>query len=496
MSNNEDLAAAESADDSPMVPNSASTATSVSIMDKVKSYVDQKNRDMMAEIRQLFTQSISSQSSQPGRRQGVEVRAEMVTPDRGNDGQSQVSTVFSASTSQVRDDGTVARPTSPTVSLFAGRDYDQEENNDNHSMISESRDSSVDLGAKSKAGLDSDQADNDWKKLLETVSKELGCPVITNSGTEENKSYLIGGSKPEKKSMVELPLEGVCKDSFDKLAANGSSRIPMFRAQTERQFRASEEDYKRYLRAPKLDKAAELRIRSDSHNANGKNMYGNVDRRNDAEFYEIDKTARVGMTVTNHLALLLAYLGKRVQGMEESDESESLQAVLGHAVNAAVASFDQLSRVACRAVAARRKIAVSNMRLPDLKLKDDLMKLPLHGEDLFGGKFAELTRDHAQILQDMKTTFEKESAFNKGTKRQTPKGFENPGPRKKQASAASDAPSTATPKSMGNSAANNSKITDSWNKNGKQTKNQPTFSGFRNKTKFFDRSKNSTGGRF
>ena len=168
MSNNEDLAAAESADDSPMVPNSASTAASVSIMDEVKSYVDQKNRDMMAEIRQLFTQSISSQSSQPGRRQGVEVRAEMVTPDRGNDGQSQVPTVFSASTSQVRDEGTVARPTSPTVSLFAGRDYDQEENNDNHSLISESRDSSVDLGAKSKAGLDSDQADNDWKKLLET----------------------------------------------------------------------------------------------------------------------------------------------------------------------------------------------------------------------------------------------------------------------------------------------------------------------------------------
>ena len=77
----------------------------------------------------------------------------------------------------------------------------------------------------------------------------------------------------------------MCKDSFDKLAANGSSRIPLFRAQTECQFRASEEDYKRYLRAPKLNKAAELRIRSDSHNANGKNMYGNVDRRNDAEFY-------------------------------------------------------------------------------------------------------------------------------------------------------------------------------------------------------------------
>ena len=80
MSNNEELAAAEAADDSPIVPNSASTAASVSIMDEVKSYVDQKNRDMMAKIRQLFTQSVSSQSSQPGRRQGVEVRAEMVTP--------------------------------------------------------------------------------------------------------------------------------------------------------------------------------------------------------------------------------------------------------------------------------------------------------------------------------------------------------------------------------------------------------------------------------
>ena len=109
------------------------------------------------------------------------------------------------------DEGTVARPTSPTVSLFAGRDYDQEENNDNHSVIWQSLVIVVLIwGPKGKAGLDSDQADNDWKKLLETVSKDLGCPVITNSGTEENKSYLIGGSKPEKKSMVELPLEGVC----------------------------------------------------------------------------------------------------------------------------------------------------------------------------------------------------------------------------------------------------------------------------------------------
>ena len=162
MSNNEELAAAESADDSPTVPNSASTAALVSIMDEVKSYVDPKNRDMIAEIRHLFTQSVSSQSSQPGRRQGVEVRAEMVTPDRENDSQSQVPTVFSASTSQVRDEGTFARP---TVSLFAGTDYDQEENNDNHRVISESCDSvSVDLGAKGKTGLDSDQADNDWKK--------------------------------------------------------------------------------------------------------------------------------------------------------------------------------------------------------------------------------------------------------------------------------------------------------------------------------------------
>ena len=37
-------------------------------------------------------------------------------------------------------------------------------------------------------------------------------------------------------------------------------------------------------------------------------MYGNVDRCNDAELYVIDKTARVGMTITNHLALLLPYL--------------------------------------------------------------------------------------------------------------------------------------------------------------------------------------------
>ena len=488
MENNDDLPAAGAADDVSGVPNSAPPL----LMDEVKDYVDRKNESMLAQIRDLFAQNLRAQSSQAGSGQGFEDGVEMASSARGNASQSN-TLVHSASASQARDE-VHARPVSPTVSIFAGKDYDE----DTRSVISHTSRGSVELETTStdNSGTCSD-VNNDWKVLLETVSKELGCPVASAVHHEENKSYLQSGTKPEKKSMVELPLEGVCKDSFDKLAANGTSRIPMFKAQTEHDFRASEDDYKRYLRAPKLDKAAELRIRSDSHNTNGKFMYGNIDRRNDAEFYEIDKTARVGMTVTNHLSLLLAFLDRKLRSIEGMDES--LLAIVGHAVNASVAGFDQHSRVACRAVVARRKIAISNMRLPDLKLKEDLLKLPLHGEDMFGGKFAELTRDHAQILQDMKATCDKESSFSKGTKRQAPKGFDNPGPRKfKQATASSDAPSTATPKNMGHSAAYNPnpKNTNSWNRNGKQNRNQPTSFGFRNKGKFFDRSKNSTGGRF
>ena len=44
--------------------------------------------------------------------------------------------------------------------------------------------------------------------------------------------------------------------------------------------------------------------------------------------------------------------------MEEVDSS--LSAIFSHAINAAMAGFDQLSRVACRAIVARRRIAIRN----------------------------------------------------------------------------------------------------------------------------------------
>jgi len=244
-----------------------------------------------------------------------------------------------------------------------------------------------------------------------------------------------------------------------------------------------------------MDKAAELRIRLDSkNNATGKSTFGNVDKRNDAEFYEIDKMARVGLSVNSHLTLLLAYLDKRLCSAEVDD---SVSAILHQAVNAAVAGFDQLARISCRAVVARRRIALSNVRLPDMKWKEDLMKIPLHGEDLFGGKFSEKTRAHAQILEDMKTTGEKEASWVKGGKRPASnmtKGFEPS--RKKQATGSNHStPAFTAAKSFATPSSKPASETWASRNSGGQSKPQSTF--FRGRGgKFFQKSKNPAGGRF
>ncbi len=97
------------------------------------------------------------------------------------------------------------------------------------------------------------------------------------------------------------------------------------------------------------------------------------------------------------------------------------------------------------------------------------MKLPLHWEDLFTGKFAEQTKNHAQILQDLKTTARKEAPFNKGQKPQAPKGNEQPRKR----------PSTFTGASTSYSAAYTpDKTNESAQGKGPRSKNQSNSGSF------------------
>lgn len=486
--------------------NSATSAAKDSIMNEVRELVDSRNKEIFGQLALLKDILLKkNDSTSESCRLDKEVnKSGMTANDVGESSQSQgysnSGNVYDGSGPSQAWVGS----RSPSMSIHAGADFDDEESDTPVRTFSVGKDEEVhprSLAEGSCSGSvsgDSEELDqaqgnsaDQWNIVLESVAQELGCPTDTVQAQDLNKSYLTGGAKPVVKKRVQLPLEGLCKDAFDKLAANGMSRIPLYKSQTEQDFRVREDDYVRFLRAPKLDKATELRVRSDSQTlAKSQVVYPNpIDRRNDVEFYEIDKTARVGLATTSHLALLLASLQKRL-GSEVQDDS--LLALLGYAINATMCSFDQLARVSCRSVIARRRIALNNMRLPDLKLKEDLMKIPLHGEDLFGGKFSEKTRDHAQILQDMKATCDKEGSFGKGLKRPGPRSGEGPKKRFQAATSSKPAAVPTGPKPSQERPGN-----PSWSNRGQQGGRQQSQGGnaqsFRKKGKFYGKFKSPQG---
>jgi hypothetical protein len=453
-------------------------------MDQVKRYVDEGNAHILSQfdmLKNLILQN-QTQSSRPSRgflqdqtsnvytvaspaNQGQRgyIPATVTAPERERS-ESHLSAMPSLSVTApkgVMDEGHLAnrasffqrdvsqRPVSPSLSLHAGKEFDDQDHDedsqregdgglfgrsgrvspkerDTCSSPSRSVADSADQGIRESDYIPSDE----WNDVLASVAKELGCPDAVPNVQEENKSYIASASMSAKRSnAIRLPLEGLCKDAFDKLAAKPNRRIPLYKLQTERDYAVQEEDYRKYLRTPRIDKAAEARIRNDSH-VKGKSCYfREVDRRNDNEFFDMDRSARVGLASSSHLALLLAFLDKSLRANYEVDAP--LLNSLGYAINAAVASHDQFARIALRSVVARRKIAISNMKLPQGQLKQELLDTPLHGEELFGGKFAEKTHEQAQLNLDIKATCDKESDF-KGQKRPAAKGNENPRPVKKQ----------------------------------------------------------------
>lgn len=450
-------------------------------MDQMKKYVDKGNADILAQFSILKDLIIQGQQGSSGPSGGSPRDHSHVTSPGEEREQSHFSEYDPAYSTQRRvQSSNRPRAHSPPLSIHAGRDFEDSDDDNQaprHRNLGKSdrskRDIPAALGAPPEDDTGNEQPlahfripkinrnlqahqvgseregsparsvsgsvdqnlsesseyvpSDEWNGILVSVARELGCPVPEPKQQEENKSYISSPSfTSNQHKVVELPLEGLCKDAFDILASKGSRRVPLYKLQTKKDFRNSEEDYDKYLCTPRMEKAAETRIRNDSY-VTGKSIYNETERRADNELFDIDKCARIGLASTSHLTLLLAYLDKRLHAEETIDAS--VFTTLGYAVNSAVASFDQFARVCLRSVVARRKIALNNMKLPDGQLKDALLDIPLHGNELFGGKFAEKTREHAQILQDMRTTSEKEMPF-KGQKRPAPKGPENP--KKKQ----------------------------------------------------------------
>ena len=117
----------------------------------------------------------------------------------------------------------------------------------------------------------------------------------------------------------------------------------------------------------------------------------------------IDQSLRFQQRAVSHASFLLASLSKGLKGeVEVSDESVSQ--LLGGLANTIVDIADLSVRASARCVLSRRNIHIDALNIPDSSAKSELLKVPLEGDQMFGGKVQDITHKSSEMIRDVRET--------------------------------------------------------------------------------------------
>lgn len=103
------------------------------------------------------------------------------------------------------------------------------------------------------------------------------------------------------------------------------------------------------------------------------------------------------------MPLILSALSKGLKGESEIPE-DILSQLLGGLANAIVDIGDLSVRASACCVLARRNIHIDATNIPDSSAKNELLKVPLEGDNLFSGKVQEVTHKSSEMIKDVRGT--------------------------------------------------------------------------------------------
>ena len=252
-----------------------------------------------------------------------------------------------------------------------------------------------------------------WSTFLHklTVKLNIDCSQAEDETDKSHTSYVASRLNPNKhdnKVNLKLPMEGTTIDTFkavEKEAITGKLKNRSVRLRDDKAFMVSKQDFTEFCSPPRLDDNIEeglsstMSNRKRSYNDRKRSSYSlsPFEKEMDSDFKKIDVSARALLRSISYGSLIASYVDT-VDSEEDKVE----------ACTALVACFksmaDMTSRIVANSVLSRRKIFLKTVDFQSKATSSKLMNLPVHGPQLFGGKYFDTLHSSAENIRDAKET--------------------------------------------------------------------------------------------
>ena len=247
-----------------------------------------------------------------------------------------------------------------------------------------------------------------WDDLISNVQNIMNLE-IKEDVAPDRASYLaqsfVGLPMSKKKSEGPcLPAEGIIINSW-KDVSKSLPKLVSFKQRHRYQYRWPDDDFNKFGKVPEVDPCVSTYINANKGFGGDKgprDLYSSEKKLN-SSLSAIDQSLRFQQRAVSHASFLLASLSKGLKGeVEVSDESVSQ--LLGGLANTIVDIADLSVRASARCVLSRRNIHIDALNIPDSSAKSELLKVPLEGDQMFGGKVQDITHKSSEMIRDVRET--------------------------------------------------------------------------------------------
>jgi hypothetical protein len=200
-----------------------------------------------------------------------------------------------------------------------------------------------------------------------------------------------------------LPADGIIENKWEKL----NKDLPRVSFSDEnrmrRQYRWPEADFEHRGKCPALDKSVSTYLNTKLGGGGKFKPRSLFPSENKAEkaLEGVDKIMRCQQRIISHLSYMLAALKQALLADSQTSE-EDIASLLGALVTSTCDMASLTTTALAKCVQERRHIYVDAMNLPDKSDREALLKVPMEGSELFGGKFNDIAKESSQLRRDAK----------------------------------------------------------------------------------------------
>ena len=262
-------------------------------------------------------------------------------------------------------------------------------------------------GSQEAGPLPGNVVPHSWPGTVELISRTLHIPVEIPDNKQKTsvlESAFSTASSHSNPVVPALPVEGIIDNRWEKVN-KGLPKVPFSEVgRLRQQYRWPEEDFEKRGRVPDVDKSVSTYMAtklSGFSKFKPRTLFP-AEHKAEKALASVDQILRSQQRVVSHASYFLVGLRQAMAAENKESSEEDIASLLG-ALATSLTDLSALSiSASAKCVQERRAIFLDALNLPDKSDQNSLMKVPIQGTELFGGKFNEITKESSQLRRDAK----------------------------------------------------------------------------------------------